>query len=57
LRDNHGAVCGVALQDMAPGQQESYQVPAKVVINATGPWGDEVRETWTPVAVVFERIA
>jgi len=43
LRDNHEAVCGVSLQDMAPGQQESYQVPAKVVINAAGPWGDEVR--------------
>jgi len=43
LRDAHGTVCGVTLQDMADGQQGIYEIPAKVVINAAGPWGDEIR--------------
>jgi len=43
LRDNQGRMCAVALQDMASAQQHIYEVSAKVIVNAAGPWGDEVR--------------
>ena len=43
LCDNHGMVCGVAVRDMAPGVQNSYEVTAKAVVNASGPWSDAVR--------------
>lgn len=43
LRDAHGNVCGVVMQDMADGRQGIFEIPAKVVINAAGPWGDEIR--------------
>ena len=42
LRDSSGQVCGVALADQAEGLPDR-EVKAKVVINASGPWSDEVR--------------
>ncbi|MCP4360316.1 MAG: glycerol-3-phosphate dehydrogenase/oxidase [Chloroflexi bacterium] len=41
LRDDNGRVCGVMLADQETGQSTAVQ--AKVVINATGTWADELR--------------
>jgi glycerol-3-phosphate dehydrogenase len=43
LRNNEGQVCGVALQDTSGGKLPEQEVLARVVINATGPWSDELR--------------
>jgi glycerol-3-phosphate dehydrogenase len=43
LRDEAGNVHGVVVQDVAPGGHRTFEVKAKVVINATGAWADEVR--------------
>jgi glycerol-3-phosphate dehydrogenase len=43
LRTQDGAVCGVVLRDTAPGASRTAEVKAKVVINATGAWADELR--------------
>jgi len=43
LLDLRGNVCGVTLQDMASG--ELVEVQAGAVINAAGPWSDEVRSS------------
>lgn len=44
LRDHRGRVCGVALEDQAPGSgHRNIEVLGKVVINATGAWSDQVR--------------
>jgi len=41
MRDASGRVCGVEVHDELSGQV--IEARAKVVINATGPWSDEVR--------------
>lgn len=41
LRDAHGQVCGVCLRDAVSGQ--SADVPAHLVISATGAWADRLR--------------
>ena len=44
LRDRAGQVRGVVLRDQAPeGQRRTAEVQATVVINAAGPWADELR--------------
>ena len=43
LRDARGKVSGVALRDKACAQGTMVEVRAKAVINAAGPWCDEVR--------------
>lgn len=43
LRDANGQVIGAGLQDQT-GAGGSAEVKAKVVINAAGPWSDEVRQ-------------
>jgi len=41
---NSGQVCGVILEDQSPdGLGRTVEVNAKVVINATGAWADEIR--------------
>lgn len=42
LRRADGAVCGAVLADTS-GSGRTVEVKAKVVINATGPWTDELR--------------
>ena len=43
LRDQKGEVCGVRLQDRANSALGDLEVTAGVVINATGPWSDDLR--------------
>jgi glycerol-3-phosphate dehydrogenase len=43
LKNSEGQVCGVALQDTSGGTLPEQEVLAKVVVNATGPWSDELR--------------
>lgn len=43
LRAQGGAVRGVVLEDRAPGASRTAEVKAKVVINATGAWADQLR--------------
>jgi glycerol-3-phosphate dehydrogenase len=43
LRTQDGAVRGVVLRDTAPGSSRTAEVQAKVVINATGAWADDLR--------------
>ena len=43
LRTNDGHVCGVAVEDQSREQLGTLELKAKVVINATGPWTDELR--------------
>jgi glycerol-3-phosphate dehydrogenase len=42
-RDQQGQVRGVILQDTSGGNLPEQEILAKVVINATGPWSDELR--------------
>ncbi len=42
LYDQQQKVCGVTVQDLL--ENESFNIQAKVVINATGPWGDTIRK-------------
>lgn len=45
LRQRNGQVCGVTMRDDAPeGNGRTWEVPASVVINATGAWADGLRE-------------
>ncbi len=39
---DHGRVTGVQAQDLLSG--ETYEIHAKTVVNATGPWVDQLRE-------------
>ncbi len=41
LRDESGKICGVVVSDLEGGV--TIEARARVVINATGPWSDEVR--------------
>lgn len=43
LRTADGRVRGVVLRDAAPGASRTAEVEAKVVVNATGAWADELR--------------
>ncbi len=45
LRSEAGRVCGVLVRDTAPGPQsgQTAELLAKVTINATGAWADELR--------------
>ena len=44
LRARTGRVSGVILRDLAPqGRDRTIEVPAPVVINATGAWADDLR--------------
>jgi glycerol-3-phosphate dehydrogenase len=43
LRDNKGAVRGIVVRDTASVKGSTTEVKSKVVINATGPWTDEIR--------------
>ncbi len=43
LRTSKGQVCGVVLRDTSGGMDRQMEVKAKVVINATGAWADQMR--------------
>ena len=43
LRDKSGHVCGIALLDTSDGASRSMEVTARAVVNATGPWTDDLR--------------
>ena len=43
LRNNTGKVCGIVVSDQSGKKLPSLEVKARVVINASGPWSDEVR--------------
>ncbi|HPD63699.1 MAG TPA: glycerol-3-phosphate dehydrogenase/oxidase [Anaerolineaceae bacterium] len=43
LKETNGRVCGAVIKDTATGGFQEKEVLARVVINATGPWSDEVR--------------
>ncbi len=43
IKNNAGKVCGVAIRDMAIQNGKTYELKAKVVVNASGPWSDELR--------------
>jgi len=43
LRAQNGQVCGVVLRDTSGEAKRQTEVRAKVVINATGAWADELR--------------
>jgi len=43
LKDAQGEVCGAVLSDQSPAGLGEKEVAARVVINATGPWSDELR--------------
>ena len=44
LRNNRGWVSGVVLRDTAVPDGKTVEVQAKCVVNAAGPWTDEVRQ-------------
>jgi glycerol-3-phosphate dehydrogenase len=43
LKTNAGQVCGVLVQDVSGGQKREQEVRARVVVNATGAWVDQLR--------------
>jgi glycerol-3-phosphate dehydrogenase len=43
LKNSEGKVCGMVLADRSEDGISSLEVTARVVINATGPWSDEIR--------------
>jgi len=43
LRTSDGQVCGALLRDMATSEGKTVEVKAKVVVNASGAWSDEIR--------------
>lgn len=44
LRSADGKVHGVVVRDVAPGASRAVEVKAKIVINATGAWADDLRK-------------
>ncbi len=44
LRTNDARVCGVAVEDQSKAHLGTLELNARVVINATGPWTDKLRE-------------
>jgi glycerol-3-phosphate dehydrogenase len=53
LRSESGRVCGVCARDAETG--EEFRVAARVVINATGVWADDVRRFERPAAKALLR--
>ncbi|MDO9546283.1 MAG: glycerol-3-phosphate dehydrogenase/oxidase [Pelolinea sp.] len=43
LRDKNGAVHGIVVRDTASDKGLTAEVKAKVIVNAAGPWTDEIR--------------
>ncbi|MBI5839558.1 MAG: glycerol-3-phosphate dehydrogenase/oxidase [Chloroflexi bacterium] len=43
LRTQNGQVCGVVLRDISGESERQMEVFARVIINATGAWADELR--------------
>jgi glycerol-3-phosphate dehydrogenase len=43
LRDSKGTICGAVIRDSAVEGGETREVRAKVVVNASGPWTDDLR--------------
>ena len=43
LRTSDGKVCGVAIEDVSGKTTRSTEARARVVINATGAWADDLR--------------
>jgi glycerol-3-phosphate dehydrogenase len=43
LRSQSGSVCGVQVKDQGASDLGELEIKSAVVINATGPWSDEVR--------------
>jgi glycerol-3-phosphate dehydrogenase len=43
LQDDKGQVSGVALRDMAVKDGNTVEIKAKCVVNASGPWADDMR--------------
>lgn len=43
LKTNNGRVCGVVLRDTSGTVERQLEIPAKIVVNATGAWADELR--------------
>ena len=43
LRNHAGQVCGVVVEDTSKPGHHTQEVKARVVINATGPWSDDLR--------------
>jgi glycerol-3-phosphate dehydrogenase len=43
LKNNMGAVCGIVLEDQSDARMGEIEIKSQVVINASGPWSDEVR--------------
>jgi glycerol-3-phosphate dehydrogenase len=44
LRTQNGQACGVIVQDQSGDQTREKAVEGRVVINATGPWTDDIRQ-------------
>ena len=44
LKTQDGSVCGVAVEDQSKTHLGMLELKAKVIINATGPWTDKLRE-------------
>lgn len=44
LKDQFGKVCGVVLRDTSGEIERQQEIHAKVVINATGAWADDLRQ-------------
>lgn len=43
LRDNSSKVCGILLKDTSVQDGREVELKSKIVINASGPWTDEIR--------------
>jgi len=43
MKTSDGNVCGVVVKDRGEAGGKTYEVKARVVINAAGPWVDEIR--------------
>ena len=44
LRNQNGTVCGILLADQGSSDLGEIEIKAPVVINATGPWSDDLRK-------------
>lgn len=44
VRDGAGRIVGAEVEDAEPGSRAKVRVRARVVVNATGPWSDELRK-------------
>ncbi|HVP20665.1 MAG TPA: glycerol-3-phosphate dehydrogenase/oxidase [Anaerolineaceae bacterium] len=43
MRDRSGKICGVQITDRASSFEKQVECTSRVVINASGPWSDEIR--------------